>query len=838
MESKDVFISYKAEDYEKALWVKTELEKQKISCWMAPESIPGGSNYAVEIPRAIRGCTAFVIVMTNHTQDSIWVPKELDQAINAGKMILPYLWENVALRDDFSFYLSNVQRYPAYENKEREMKRLVTRIQAALDARGQETTEEAVVENTGKSVHYVAPEENKAPAKKTWLLIAGGILGLALIFVIIGVILSHRGKNEPEQTTTSLENQTVETETEMTTEEVVSHSAEATKVKIVAPSGINVRTFNKNIKTIKERLEILAEGEELDFSLDEEEATVYFTEAMCHEQEISYLLRAYITRAMNLYLFDKSDVSSAVPLTREEIASVKRLHGKAEEPQDAKIREVLEITDAQSDYDYILVTLNEEGVRTHEDHLANVGDSWRFGQDVVGNNPYVYMHAFAGPDGKSIYVVNGDGADVFLDLMVYNWTHEPLADSFSFVIDMNKLTTWDDVSSCRYPGENQVNLDQITEKSVTFSYRESYAGAMTAGEMIDTELELKRRLDLFGCPYAFGQQMDGNARNCFVVCLPVSQMAMPFLELLSARYYLQLRAEGYMCRYYIFDYADEGVVDETNADGTITLKLPIKYASDLENVQTMTNLLQANGKEDTYIYLYCGDYPLFAAPMEGFADEEKGSFTEICGVENGRIVHKPLTEEYRWLIDFFERFTKTSSSDLSTIYYASYQLNDSAAGEVADTADFGIPFDVGMADLENEILKIYPDATVTVSDVGLDVKLDMNVTESFATAAPEAAQRIYELVGFEESAFQTLRVVPIDENNAITERARILFAKMHTDVTLVSETTPQTDVYVYGIFVNGRMESYKEAVVEKINASPFYQALTVEDKTVWQTTLE
>ena len=36
MEKKEVFISYKAEEIEEANWVRTTLERNGISCWMAP----------------------------------------------------------------------------------------------------------------------------------------------------------------------------------------------------------------------------------------------------------------------------------------------------------------------------------------------------------------------------------------------------------------------------------------------------------------------------------------------------------------------------------------------------------------------------------------------------------------------------------------------------------------------------------------------------------------------------------------------------------------------------------------------------------------------------------
>ena len=133
MEHKEVFISYKSEDFDQANWLKTVLETNGISCWMAPASIPGGSNYAREIPQAIEGCKVFVLVLTKRCQQSIWVPKELDRALNAQKPVMPFMLENCQLNDDFNFYLSNVQRYAAYQNKANAAQQLLRDIRALLN---------------------------------------------------------------------------------------------------------------------------------------------------------------------------------------------------------------------------------------------------------------------------------------------------------------------------------------------------------------------------------------------------------------------------------------------------------------------------------------------------------------------------------------------------------------------------------------------------------------------------------------------------------------------------------------------------------------------------------
>ena len=97
MENKYAFISYQTNDIDDAYWVKKVLIENGINCWMAPDSIPGGSSYADEIDDAINGCTVFVLVLSEQTQHSKWVKKELDRAINTGKLVLPFMIENIVL---------------------------------------------------------------------------------------------------------------------------------------------------------------------------------------------------------------------------------------------------------------------------------------------------------------------------------------------------------------------------------------------------------------------------------------------------------------------------------------------------------------------------------------------------------------------------------------------------------------------------------------------------------------------------------------------------------------------------------------------------------------------
>ena len=104
---KDIFISYATEDLDTARWVRSCLEKNGLSCWMAPDSIPGGADYGTEISMATSQCRFFVIIFSSNTPYSQWVPKELGLAIEKGKTILPFIIENCPIVPPYDFHFQN-----------------------------------------------------------------------------------------------------------------------------------------------------------------------------------------------------------------------------------------------------------------------------------------------------------------------------------------------------------------------------------------------------------------------------------------------------------------------------------------------------------------------------------------------------------------------------------------------------------------------------------------------------------------------------------------------------------------------------------------------------------
>lgn len=178
-----VFISYSSADANDASLIKNVLVKNGINAWMAPESIPYGSNYTKEIPKAISACSVFLLVLSDNAQKSMWVSAEVERAFKCGKIIMPFVIEDCALQDDFDFLLSRSQRITAYEKKSEALENLVNRLKSLLQITDTHSVEPSPVkkqpENTEtqtdeKGNTYIGPVVDGKRSGKGKLIWANG----------------------------------------------------------------------------------------------------------------------------------------------------------------------------------------------------------------------------------------------------------------------------------------------------------------------------------------------------------------------------------------------------------------------------------------------------------------------------------------------------------------------------------------------------------------------------------------------------------------------------------------------------------------------------------------
>ncbi len=104
--SHDIFISYSSEDKTVADTICTGLETHNIRCWLAPRDVEPGRDWAATIVDAIEHCRIFVIILSSGSNRSSQVLREVERAVNAGKIVIPVRIEDLVPSKSLGYFLS------------------------------------------------------------------------------------------------------------------------------------------------------------------------------------------------------------------------------------------------------------------------------------------------------------------------------------------------------------------------------------------------------------------------------------------------------------------------------------------------------------------------------------------------------------------------------------------------------------------------------------------------------------------------------------------------------------------------------------------------------------
>ncbi|HVK03268.1 MAG TPA: toll/interleukin-1 receptor domain-containing protein, partial [Armatimonadaceae bacterium] len=102
----DVFISYSSRDKEAADAIVAALERDGISCWIAPRDIQPGVEWSQAIVEAIRACRLLLLIFTPHSNESPQVLREVERAVSLRVPILPFRVQDAELTASMEYFIS------------------------------------------------------------------------------------------------------------------------------------------------------------------------------------------------------------------------------------------------------------------------------------------------------------------------------------------------------------------------------------------------------------------------------------------------------------------------------------------------------------------------------------------------------------------------------------------------------------------------------------------------------------------------------------------------------------------------------------------------------------
>ena len=110
------FISYSTEaDRETAFKIVEHLEAHGLKCWIAPRNVRAGKQYAGEIVRGIGAARSFILVLSQTSNNSKFVRREVEQADRKDKPIYAVRIEQVDPSDDLQLFLSEIHWIDAWK---------------------------------------------------------------------------------------------------------------------------------------------------------------------------------------------------------------------------------------------------------------------------------------------------------------------------------------------------------------------------------------------------------------------------------------------------------------------------------------------------------------------------------------------------------------------------------------------------------------------------------------------------------------------------------------------------------------------------------------------------
>lgn len=103
-----VFISFSSKDEKLATEIHDFLESRGISCWISSKDIPTGSVWAEAIMNAMRNSSIFLLVLTENSNESSHVFREVTNADEFKIPIFAYKFGKINIQDRLKYYLADI----------------------------------------------------------------------------------------------------------------------------------------------------------------------------------------------------------------------------------------------------------------------------------------------------------------------------------------------------------------------------------------------------------------------------------------------------------------------------------------------------------------------------------------------------------------------------------------------------------------------------------------------------------------------------------------------------------------------------------------------------------
>jgi hypothetical protein len=186
-----VFISHSSKDSKIADAICQHLESAGMPCWIAPRDIEPGADWTEGILRGIASCRVFVLVFSDHANESEHVRREVGKAFSLHVPVIPFRTEPVEPRDSLGYFLDSVHWLDATKGPMQQHLPVLTERVKSLLANGKQGASPLGTPLRKES----KPATNAASKKRRWLLPIGLVVAAAIVGAGAWLFLANNHKS-------------------------------------------------------------------------------------------------------------------------------------------------------------------------------------------------------------------------------------------------------------------------------------------------------------------------------------------------------------------------------------------------------------------------------------------------------------------------------------------------------------------------------------------------------------------------------------------------------------------------------------------------------------------
>lgn len=211
--SKEVFLSHASTDAKEAKRVCEFLESNGIECFIAPRDIRVGNEYAEELVNGIDNSKVMVLMLSNDSNNSPHVLREVERAVSKSIPVLVYKLEDVELSKSMEYFLMTHQWMDATsEDSFLELLGAIKKILPVVNVKSK-------TEGVRESGHINTKIKAKNNSGNDKLLISILVVSIMVIAVAIVVFVIKSGDNESKTTENIISTQSENNNSEKKTTE-------------------------------------------------------------------------------------------------------------------------------------------------------------------------------------------------------------------------------------------------------------------------------------------------------------------------------------------------------------------------------------------------------------------------------------------------------------------------------------------------------------------------------------------------------------------------------------------------------------------------------------------